>query len=229
MNHRRRLKRFFLFLLLLLVLIAGCAQLPEYAQPRLHDLENNALSGKEGFGYQRLAVKDFQAKDLPSDFRQYNHRIGARSCISIRPSRDSKIRIVQSSYYDMSFYVGTISQLTFEAIFVPECSWWNPELAKGKEEYILQHEQIHFALTELAARKLTSEAGNEIKGYPLIGNTFIEVQEEIKEKLQTMIRKAMEVSIEEQTDFDEDTSMFYDPQAQQRWLEKVDARLGISQ
>ena len=60
----------------------------------------------------------------------------------------------------MSFYVGTISQLKFKTVFVPECSWWNPNLAKNGENYVLQHDQIHFALTELAARKLTSKVSD---------------------------------------------------------------------
>ena len=148
MNHRSQLK--IVLVLFLLGLIVGCVQLPKHAQPQFYAPEKNGLATKKGFGYRQLAVKDFQAEELPSDYRQYNHRIGARSCISIRPSRGSDIPIIRSYYHDMSFYVGTISQLTFEAIFVPECSWWNPDLAKGREAYVLQHEQIHFALTELA-------------------------------------------------------------------------------
>lgn len=125
----------------------------------------------------------------------------------------------------MSFYVGTISQLKFKAVFIPECSWWNPNLARNREKYVLQHEQIHFALTELAARKLTSEVSDEVKSYLAIGDTYIETQKEINEKLKTMVQEAMEVSMEEHTDFDEDTSMYYDPGVQRRWLQQVNANL----
>ena len=223
MNHRSQLK--IVLVLLLLGLIASCVRLPKHAQPRFYVPEKNDLASTKGFGYRQLAVKDFQAEALPSDYRQYNHRIGAQSCINMRPSRSSEIRIIQSYYHDMPFYVGTISKLTFEAIFVPDCSWWNPNLAKGRKEYVLQHEQIHFALTELAARKLTNDASHELKGYRAIGNTYSESQEELKRKLKTMVREAMEVGLEEHTDFDKDTSLFYDPRVQRRWLEKVDARL----
>ncbi len=223
MNYRSQLKK--ILLVLFPVLLVSCVQLPEYAQPRFHSSENNGLAGREGFSYRQLKVKDFQAVSLSSDYSQYNHHIGAQSCINIRPSKEVKIRIIQAYYQDMSFYTGTISQLKFEAVFVPECSWWNPNLAKGKEGYVLQHEQIHFALTELTARKLTNEANSELKSYLAIGNTYIESQKEIKKKLQAMIRKAMEVSLEEHTDFDEDTSMLYAPRAQQKWVERVNARL----
>jgi hypothetical protein len=126
----------------------------------------------------------------------------------------------------MLFYGGTISQLKFEAIFVPDCSWWNKEIAKSKEEYVLQHEQIHFALAELAARKLTNEAGYEVKNYLAIGNTYDQIREDIMGKLKSMARETMEVSLEDHTDFDEDTSIFYVPHVQQKWLEDVHARLG---
>ena len=225
MNHRSQLKKVLLVLSLLLVLIVSCVQLPKYALPQFHASENNGLASMKGFSYRQLEVKDFQAESISPDYSQYNHHISAQSCINIRPSRQTIVRIIQSYYQDMLFYIGTISQLKFEAIFIPECSWWNPNLAKGKEGYVLQHEQIHFALTELTARKLTNEASSEVKGYLAIGNTYLESQKEVKKKLHTMVRGAMEVSIEEHTDFDKDTSVFYDPRVQRKWLARVDARL----
>jgi hypothetical protein len=225
MNHRSELKKILLSLLLLLVFVAGCVQLPKYAQPRFHTPENSGLSGREGFSYRQLSVKDFQAESLSPYYDQYNHHIGAQSCISVRPSKDVMVRIIQSYYKDMSFYVGTISQLKFKAVFVPECSWWNPNLARNREKYVLQHEQIHFALTELAARKLTSKVSDEVKSYLAIGDTYIETQKEINEKLQTLVREAMKISMEEHTNFDENTSMYYDPGVQRRWLQQVNASL----
>ncbi len=223
MDNRSRLCH--ILLLLLLGLMVSCVQLPEHAQPRLILPPVDNLASREGFGYRQLEIKDFQAKFLPVDYRQYDHEIGAQSCISIRPSRNSKINVVQSSYQNMLFYAGTISQLTFEAIFVPDCSWWNPKIAKSREQYVLQHEQIHFALAELAARKLTDETSSEVKSYLAIGNTYNEVQKDILEKLKVLEQEAMEKSLKEHTDFDEDTSMFYDPGVQERWLENINVRL----
>lgn len=214
-----------ILLLLLLGLMVSCVQLPEHAQPRLVFPPIDNLTSREGFGYRQLDIKDFKATFLPADYRQYDHEIGAQSCISIRPSRDSKFNVVQSSYQNMLFYAGTISQLTFEAIFVPDCSWWNSKIAKSREQYVLQHEQIHFALAELAARKLTDEINSEVKSYLAIGNTYNEVQKDIMEKLKILEQEAMEKSLEEHTDFDEDTSLFYDPRVQRRWLENVNVRL----
>jgi hypothetical protein len=217
----------YLLLLLLPGVTVGCVhQLPEHGKPRFIAYETDDLTSRKGFSYRLLEITDFQAKSLPADYRQDSHNIGALSCISIRPSKGAKINIVQSYFQDMLFYAGTISQLTFEAIFVPGCSWWNQGIVQSREEYVLQHEQIHFALSELAARKLTSEAGYEIKNYLAIGNTYGQIQEEIMEKLKSMVRETMEASLEDHTRFDEDTSMYYDPSVQQKWLEDVLARLG---
>ena len=214
-----------LLVLLLLSLAAGCVRLPEHARPRFHVPEDVVHTRGEGFDYRQLTVKDFEAESLTSDYQEYNHEINAQSCISIRPSRDSKIRIVQSYYQDMLLYLGTIPELTFEAIFIPSCSWWNPGLPGKREAYVLEHEQIHFALTELAARKLTNEVIEEIKGYLAIGDTYNEAQKDIMGNLKDITQKAIEASMEEHTDFDENTSLFYDPKVQRRWLEKVNTRL----
>jgi hypothetical protein len=223
MNKRSLLRR--TLLLFLLGLTVGCAQLPEHAKPRFLLPEKDSHVSRNGFSYRKLDIEDFKAKSLPEDYRQYNHKIGAQSCISIRPSKNSKIRIVQSSYQGMMFYAGSILQLTFEAIFIPDCSWWNPDIANSRERYVLQHEQIHFALAELAARTMNSNAGAELKNYLAIGNTYREVYEDIMEKLKSMGRETMEMNIEEHTDFDEDTSLFYDPDVQRRWLENIKFRL----
>lgn len=45
-------------------------------------------------------------------------------------------------------------------------------------------------------------------------------------KLKSMGREAMEGSLEEHADFDENTSLFYGPHVQRRWLENVRVRLG---
>lgn len=212
-------------LFLLLGFIHGCATLPEYGKPRFIAPGIDGPANKDGFAYRQLERKDFQASSLPEESRRYSHNIGAQSCVSIRPSEDAKITIVQSHYDNMLFFAGTLKHVSFEAIFVPDCSWWNPDIPKNKEEYVLQHEQIHFALAELAARELTSKTVDEMKNYLAIGNDFKEVQEEIAKKLRDMGEETMQVSLKEHTAFDKDTSLFYNPSVQKRWLQNVNIRL----
>jgi len=212
-------------LFFILALTTGCVRLPEHARPHFLTQDDSYMAGKEGFGYRQLTVADFQATSLPEDYRQYRHTIGAQSCITIRPAKSSAIRITRSSYQDVSFYAGTVAQLTFEAVFVPECSWWNPDIGKNREEYVLQHEQIHFALAELAARQLARQAKAEITGFVSIGDNGSEVIQELTEKFHDMGREATEQSLKEQTDFDEDTSVLYNPRLQRKWLKNILYRL----
>lgn len=58
-----------------------------------------------------------------------------------------------------------------------------------------------------------------------IGNTRDQIRKEITEKLTNMVRETMEASLEDHTEFDKDTSVFYDPQVQQKWSEDVRTRL----
>jgi hypothetical protein len=219
-----RLKRQ-LWGLVLVGLIAGCAQLPEYARPRFHEPGDGPANDREGFTYRALTVEDFQATALPPEYDNYNHHINAHSCISIRPSETSQVRITRAVYGGHLFYAGSFPEVTFEAVFVPACSWWNPEVPDRMKNYVLQHEQIHFALAELAARRLTRETREELKDYLAINTTYQAVQDELRAKLETLTRDAMEASFEEHTDFDEDTSLRYDPRAQHWWLDEVEERL----
>jgi hypothetical protein len=213
------------WILLLALLIAGCARLPEYARQHFHKLEEASASSGEGFRYRALTVEDFKAPSLSPPYEEYNHHINAHSCISIRPSETSKVRITQCVYGGKMFFVGSITEVQFEAVFVPACSWWNPEVPGNRRSYVLQHEQIHFALAELAARRLTREAREELKNFLAIDATYQNVQDELREKVDTLTREAMAASFEEHTDFDEDTSLYYDPRAQRWWLEEVEGRL----
>jgi len=220
---RRRLKR--MALVLLVGLLAGCAQLPEYARPQFRAPGSAMSGGGEGFTYRPLTIEDFKAVSLPPEYDRFDHHINAHSCISIRPAPDTQARITQGVYQGQSFYMGSIPKIIFEAVFVPGCSWWSPEVPERRKAYVLQHEQIHFALAELSARKLTREAREELKDYLAINDSYREVQAELAAKLASMARAAMETSFEEHTDFDEDTSLFFDPRAQREWLEDIEARL----
>ena len=215
----------FMLRLVVIGLMAGCAQLPEYARPRFHESADGGVFDRTGFRYRSLTIEDFQAVSLPEDYKEHNHHINAHSCISIRPAEDSQARITQGVYGDKMFFVGSLPEVRFEAVFMPACSWWNPEVSAQRRDYVLQHEQIHFALAELAARRLTREAQEELRDYLAIGDSYRAVQEELSAKVKDLSRDAMEESFAEHTDFDEETSLFYDPRAQRWWLEEVEARL----
>ncbi len=203
-------------------LISSCAPLPEYARPQFYNSPSTWTDDDNtGFGYRELVIEDFQAEELPPDFIQYQASINARSCLTIRPSSSTNARISEVSYYGNPLVVGNFTHISFEALFIPSCSWWNDTVSREKIDYVLQHEQVHFMIAELSARRATSELESRMVGYTAVGGTRTEVAEELNRVLQDSVHELLEIELEVHTDFDEDTSMFFDQDRQNFWYEKL--------
>ena len=214
----------FLLAVIVVVQLSGCSRLPEYARPQFSDSAERP-SGGPGFGYRPLKVSDFQATALPNSHDQYDHRIQARSCITLRSSGDTSARISRGQIDGSVVYVGRFSQIRFEAEFNPACSWWSPDVRAERVDYVLQHELIHFALTEITARRLNLEKREEILHFMAIGSSPEEVRTQLQKEVKEVSRAAMSEDIAVHTAFDEDTSLYFDPAIQQRWYEKVTSEL----
>ncbi len=208
----------------LLVLAAGCATLPEYARPRTSPLQSTQQLSA-GFTYRPLTIADFKAAALPADLGTHQAHINAHSCIQIRPTPDTRFKIVARRLSGIVQYFGSIAHIGFEAVLIPECSWWNPRMPAKMRAYVLQHEQIHFAISELAARRLTAQARRQARTYLAIGNTRQEVLAELQDRVQSLLNAAIQASLKEHTNFDEDTSMSPNPRLQRWWYDDVTARL----
>ncbi|HKJ64341.1 MAG TPA: hypothetical protein VJ969_03005, partial [Desulfopila sp.] len=119
--------RFLTIILLALWLISACVRLPEYARPQFRPAAEGVIALPNAFSYRQLTPEDFQASTLPEDVQRYNHSIQARSCISLRPARHTAIQIIRGNIGDMQIYTGRYIDISFNAIFNPDCSWWNPQ------------------------------------------------------------------------------------------------------
>ena len=109
--------------------------------------------------------------------------------------------------------MGRIKHIAFEATMNPKCSWWNPNLPRRKTAYVLQHEQIHFAISEIAARKITRKTQATAQEFIVIGNSYQQVRDEIIAKVKTIAQEAMAKALQKHTTFDEDISLFNNPKA----------------
>ncbi len=218
----RKCLRFFSVVFICSLLVVSCAPLPEYARPKFYSHSDIVTdTDHSGFGYRLLAIDDFQAEMLPPDVQQYHESINARSCLTIRPSNNTSARIGEVSYYGSPIWVGQFRHISFEALFIPSCSWWNEKVSQKKIDYVLQHEQIHFAIAELSARRATTELGMKMKDYTAVGGTHTEVAEELNRVLLDSVHQLLESDLEIHTEFDEDTSMFFDQDRQTSWYEKL--------
>jgi hypothetical protein len=221
---RNRSLRYALLSMSLTSLIA-CAQLPEYAKPRTIQIDEIHKIIPTGFTYRQLTPEDFRATSLPENRSVHGKNINAQSVTTIRITADSNLSITRGSFLDQINYYGSINHLAFEAVMIPDDSWWNPKIEAAMTGYVLQHEQIHFALTELAARKLTRDARKWASNLSVIKQSPQEVYSEIVQQIKGMINSAMEANQKRHLKFDEDTSLFYNPSWQAWWLEMVEKEL----
>jgi hypothetical protein len=212
-------------LILLFLLLTGCAHLPEYAKPRMVEFENRPASHNHGFTYRALSVDDFQAQSLPDNLVSHTQNIAAHACCRIRTTEDASYKITRGYLNQQIQYFGTITHIAFEAVMVPACSWLNPKVTEEKLDYVLQHEQIHFALMEIAARDLTREAKGEAKDFLAIQSTYKATQGEVAARIKDLVRSTSEAVLMDHTAFDEETSLYFDPGIQQRWMERVEEQL----
>jgi len=219
--------RFFRYavLSLSLTLVTACAQLPEYAKPRMIQIDGIPKVIPTGFTYRQLTREDFRATSLPENLSTHGESINAQAATQIRITADSNISITRWPFIDPIGYLGSINHLAFEAVMIPDNSWWNPKIKAAMAGYVLQHEQIHFALTELAARKLTQDALKWASNLSVIRETPQQVYSEIVQQIKGMINSAMAANQKRHLKFDEHTSLYYSPSWQAWWLEKVEEEL----
>jgi hypothetical protein len=210
---------------LALALIPACARLPEYARPRMVQAEDLQQTRAAGFPYRELTPEDFRAASLSEHMADHAERINAHAATQIRLTTDSGFRITSGDLYGQSYFFGRIERLGFEAVMLPDRSWWNPKMPANMRGYVLQHEQIHFALTELAARQLTSDSQKWAADVLVIQPTPQEVRAELARLIKERINAAMEANLKRQAEFDNDTSLFFNPRRQQWWSWTVEDEL----
>jgi hypothetical protein len=213
-------------LALLPALIPACAaRLPEYARPRMVEADELQKTPPTGFPYRELTPEDFRAAALSEQMSEHAERINAHAAIQIRLTADSSFSITSGDLYGQSYFFGKIDRLGFEAVMLPDRSWWNPKIPVNMRGYVLQHEQIHFAVTELAARQLASDSQKWASEILVIKPTPQEVRAELARQIKERINAAMEANLKRQAEFDEDTSLFHNPRRQQWWSWTVEDEL----
>lgn len=216
-------------LALSLLFLATCARLPQYARPHMVQTDELQKDSGQGFPYRPLSRDDFRATSLSEHQAEHAERIYAHAAILIRVTLDSTFRITSRVLYGQTYFFGKIERLAFEAVMLPERSWWNPNIKASMQDYVLQHEQIHFALTELAARQLTTDTQKWASDVLVMEVTHQEVRQELARQINERIKAAMEANLKRQTEFDEATSLSFNPKWQQWWSRTVEEELKQTQ
>ena len=150
--------------------------------------------------------------------------MAAVTCAHIEPLIDREgIVIHEAVMQDGSDgYHITLNNLKFRALLDRNCSWWNPSVSSLEEEYILQHEQIHFALFEIAAREWTEAPPVQLR---IKAGSRTEMLKKMRQQFEQHLEERMAVLMELNREFDEQTSVGYDPEKQEEWWNQVQTRL----
>jgi hypothetical protein len=211
-------------------LTGGSAPLPEYAAPRAHQLGASARSSANVIPYRTLTRGDFQATGPPSEAREHAERMGAETCALVMPTSEIQVAGQPVRDPDGSIrYRGAISGLAFRALMDRSCSWWNDAAKAPPPAYVLEHEQIHFALAELAARGLNARAASLMRGFRFESPHSEALEPGARRYVESAIRDAMQALVERNAAFDSDTSLRYEPGRQAAWRKRVEAELRASQ
>jgi hypothetical protein len=179
--------------------------------------------------YRQLDKEDFKADAPPAESAQHAEKLGALTCSYIVTTPETKYVVREERSPDgESTFSATLKELGFVAFMDRNCSWWNSK-ANTADSYTLQHEQIHFALTEVAARKLNEQAPRVMQEFLAEGDSAEEVSSRARSTVKEMIEEANEELLGRNAEFDEDTSAKHDVEAQQRWADEIAAELGQSE
>ncbi len=168
--------------------------------------------------YRALRRSDFRAKAPPVEGGVHAEHMGAYTCGRVIPEQPIAIRIEPAA----RGFVARAPSFRVRGVMDRDCSWWNTALRHAQPpEYILQHEQIHFALIALAARDL------EGRGRALTerGATVEAAQAAFQHALDELHRDVAGKLQDRSDAFDRDTSGVYEPDVQRRWFDRVTAEL----
>lgn len=131
-----------------------------------------------------------------------DHRL-SWSEFKAQPPKDSPVAAITASGIAYRFSAmesrGKMEvDCTIDAFFYPESSWYRPETAN---EIILSHEQLHFDISELFARKMRAR----VEGYAFSSNVKAEMNGIYEQILREM--RAFQKSYDDETNFSREVEM----------------------
>jgi hypothetical protein len=212
------------------VALIACSGLPEYAAPKGRVVGDPAsLDTSDVIRYRTLVRADFRSQRPPTEFAPHRDRIGAATCAHILTTPDTQMAIQGVRTQDgRTLYRATPHHVRFFAQMDRNCSWWNPKDVGLPTDYILEHEQIHFALFELEARRLAAAAPELSKRLEATAATPEAAAQALQRKFQDQIQQRLSAILARSREFDEDTSMGHEPEQQRRWWRRVQSELAAT-
>lgn len=116
------------------------------------------------------------------------------------------------SYSFSTFYEGKELKIDFNvaSFFYPTKSWYRPKVCTN---VTLQHEQLHFDITELYARKLRARLADA------------SYTENVKEEVRSMYKSTLRMLNDFQNKYDSETNYSRNLPMQEKWTNEIKAAL----
>ena len=187
-------------------------------------MSESEFQGGDLIRYRTLTRGDFRGRAPTGPAADHVDKVGAQTFALVKHDPGVGFSGKQTTGKGKKRIVGKIQNLHFRAWMDRSRSWWNPKASDTPESYVLQHEQIHFALVELEAVTMNAE-GADLMQKTFEGDDEKELQADIEEAINTIVREGMERLLETNRDFDEETSARHDPKKQNAWWQRVQRQL----
>ena len=210
------------------LVVAGASMLATdtLAQARQRAFDPSLLENGDLIPYRALTRDDFRAQEPPGEVADMHGQLGAATCVFLTTHPDMFIRA--TSHGDdarLGRVRAHVHNLAFTVLMDRDCSWWNPGDTGLPAGYILEHEQIHFALFEIAARRLNQQAARIEDRMEAVSSSQEEAIEELRQLLDAELKAALDQVMLRSNDLDRQTSRAYRRERQRWWYRQVDEEL----
>ena len=183
------------------------------------------LDTTDAIPYRALKQRDFQGEHPPRPFlgRADLPRPVAVSCAYV--AADSRSRVFAEPIgFNRRRYRPRVEDLSFRAMFSRSCSWWNRDHDLSPL-YVLEHEQIHFALFEVAARRLNRDVPRMLTSAALEADSPDSVVALARRHIQGTLQRSIAETARLNLEFDRATSGGFSPHRQEAWRLRVEKEL----
>lgn len=188
-------------------------------------MDPSSEAGGDLITYRRLSQGDFKASAPPAEAAAHAEKLGALTCAYIATTPDTAYEIRETVQGSSRRFTVRFSRLGFVAHMDRSCSWWNANNRSSEVPYVLQHEQIHFALAEVEARRRNQEAAELLASWRKEASSMDDAKEMVEQRLRNLVDDAMADLLDVSQDFDEDTSAQHSPELQNEWERRTDEEL----
>jgi hypothetical protein len=208
----------------IVAICGGCASsytppITTYDEPGTSDLSDTVE-------YRTLTRADFQATTLPNGGKGIPLHASAALFGAIEVAPEFSWFVTQlKTGSDSTLFEATAHNLRFQAIMDPKTSWWREELDSVSTAYVLEHEQIHFAIFELGARRLNARITEIAASVRAVGRTIDDARRAANARLEEELRASDQDVAMRQGQFERETANGKLRDRQKEWWSRIQAEL----